>query len=324
MAIVDIPKPEKKIPIGISACLMGHKVRYNGGHKRSSLCMNTLADYFDLTPVCPEVGIGLGTPREPIRLVGSEHDYAVVGTDTKELDVTEQLRDYGINTAREMTSISGYILMQKSPSCGMARVKIYHPNGNPSGFSGSGLFAKGLMETNPLLPVEEEGRLHDPVLKENFFTRIYAFHRWQTTVQDAVSYEAIGAFHAAYKYTLMAHNPQNYTELGRLVAKGRKVALAELQDAYITIFMKTLARRATRKSHTNVMLHLLGYIKQTVASKDRQQILKLIEEYRQGIVPLVVPLTLLRHFLDIHGSDYVKNQAYLKPYPEQLGLRNLI
>ena len=324
MAIVDIAKPDKKIPIGISACLLGHKVRYNGEHKRSSFCMNTLTDYFDLIPVCPEVGIGMGTPREPVRLVGGEQGYSVIGTDTPGLDVTDKLHQYGVDKAEELGAISGYILMQKSPSCGMERVKIYHPNGNPSGFSGRGMYAKGLMETRTLLPVEEEGRLHDPVLKENFFTRVYAYYRWQAEVQADPSYKTVGLFHAAYKYILMAHNPQNYTELGRLVAKGSEISLDELTSTYIDTFMKTLSRRANRKSHTNVMLHLLGYIKQTADSKDRQKILQMIEEYRQGMVPLIVPLSLLRHFLETHGSEYVKTQAYLNPYPEQLGLRNTI
>ena len=206
MSIVNISKPEKKIAVGISACLLGHKVRYNGGHKRSSFCMNTLADYFNFVPVCPEVGIGMGTPREPIRLVGSGDSYQAVGVDTAERDVTDSLLQYGVDKASELKELSGYILMQKSPSCGMERVKIYHPNGHPSGFSGSGLYAKGLQSANPLLPVEEEGRLHDPVLKENFFMRVYAYHRWQTEVAADPSYKAIGLFHGAYKYVLMAHS----------------------------------------------------------------------------------------------------------------------
>ncbi len=324
MAIVDIPQPPKEISIGISACLMGHKVRYNGGHKRSSFCTNTLDSFFNLIPVCPEVGIGMGTPREPIRLVGDMADYAVIGTDNPELNVTDQLLQYGKEKASELSQISGYVLMQKSPSCGMERVKIYHPNGNPSGFSGSGLFAKALMESNPLLPVEEEGRLHDPVLRENFFTRVYAYHRWQRDVEVDPSYAAIGEFHAVYKYILMAHNPQNYTELGRLVAKGREVNINKLMEDYIGCFMKTLAKRANRKSHTNVLLHLLGYVKQSVSSEDRGKILESVEAYRQGMVPLVAPVTLLRHFIEAHGSDYVKKQAYLNPYPDHLGLRNLI
>ncbi len=324
MGIVNIPEPDKEISIGISACLMGHKVRYNGGHKRSSFCMNTLDTFFKLVPVCPEVGIGLGTPREPVRLVGEMGNYSVLGTDHPELDVTEKLFQYGLDKTKELDSICGYILMQKSPSCGMERVKIYHPNGNPSGFSGSGMFAKALMEANPLLPVEEEGRLHDPVLRENFFTRVYAYYRWQTEVKTAPSLATVGEFHAAYKYILMAHNPQDYAELGRVVAQGKELGVERLMESYFKGFMSTLARKANRKSHTNVMLHLLGYIKHSVDSEDRQKILRLVEEYRQGLVPLIAPVTMLRHFLESHGTDYVKKQAYLRPYPEHLGLRNQI
>lgn len=324
MAIVNIEKPDKKISLGISACLLGHKVRYNGGHKKSTFVMNTLASYFDLIPICPEVGIGLGTPREPVRLVGNEISYSVLGTDTSALDVTNSLRQYGIDKAKALDMLSGYILMQKSPSCGMERVKIYHPNGALSSFSGRGMYAKGLMETNQLLPVEEEGRLNDPILKENFFTRVYAYNRWQQEVKNQPSYKSIGLFHAAYKYVLMAHNPQNYAELGRLVAKGRDITIDELASRYINTFMKTLTQQATRKSHTNVMLHLLGYIKHTAHKQDRQKTLEMIEKYRQGIIPLIVPLSLLRHLLETKGSDYVKTQAYLNPYPEQLGLRNKI
>lgn len=324
MGIVDIPQPEKTIAIGISACLMGQAVRYNGGHKRSSFCVDTLAPLFHLISVCPEVAVGMGVPREPIRLVGDGQNYRVKGSVRPELDMTDALFDYGVAQARELTSISGYILMQKSPSCGMERVKVYRPDGRSLEAVGRGLYARALMETRPQLPVEEEGRLNDPVLRENFFARVYAYHRWHAEVIPASSLAAITAFHSAHKYMLMAHNPQDYAELGRLLANGKALAIDELMARYFSGFMATLSRLASRKSHTNVLLHLLGYIKQTVASQDRQKILRLVEEYRQGLVPLVAPVSLLRHFLDSHGSDYVRQQAYLRPYPEQLGLRNQI
>ena len=324
MAIVPLEKPQRHITLGISACLMGHKVRYNGQHKRSSFCMNTLADYFNFIPVCPEVGIGLGTPREPIRLVGTSEEYRVVGTDNPDRDVTDQLEAYGREKARELDGISGYILMQKSPSCGMERVKIYGENGIPSGDNGPGVFARALMAENPLLPVEEEGRLHDPILRENFFTRVFALHRWQTEVMPNPSHKAVADFYTVYKYQIMAHNPQNYAELGQLIAKGKTVPMDELMETFSHIFMTTLAKRATRKSHTNVMLHLMGYLKKTVAGTEREEILKLIEQYRQGVLPLVVPMTLLRNYLQRNGGDYIQQQVYLQPHPEVLGLRNTI
>ena len=324
MAIVPIPEPSKEITLGISACLMGEKVRYNGGHKRSSFCMNQLTDFFHFQPVCPEVAIGLGVPREPIRLVGEmgKDQVRVVGTDSPELDVTDQLETYGREKAMEMTDISGYILMQKSPSCGMERVKVYHENGSPLGASAPGAYARTFIESKPLLPVEEEGRLHDPVLRDNFFTRVYAYHRWQSDVVADPSYKAVVDFHSIQKYTIMAHNPQDYTALGRIVAEGGKKPLDELLAEYFTAFMESLKQRATRKSHTNTMMHILGYVKKTVDSAERNQFLKLVEEYRQGIVPLVAPITMLRHFIENHGSDYIKQQTYLEPHPSQMGLRN--
>ncbi len=324
MAIVSIPEPSKEITLGISACLMGEEVRYNGGHKRSSFCMNQLSDFFHFQSVCPEVAIGLGIPREPIRLVGEmgKEQVRVVGTDTPELDVTDQLERYGKEKAMELTDISGYILMQKSPSCGMERVKVYHENGSPLGAGAPGAYAKALMETRPLLPVEEEGRLHDPVLRENFFTRVCAYHRWHSEVMTNPSYKAVVDFHSVQKYTIMAHNPQDYASLGRIVAEGSKKPLNELVNEYFTALMETLKHRATRKSHTNTMMHILGYMKKTVDSAERNQFLKLVEEYRQEIVPLIVPITMLKHHVENHGNDYIKQQTYLEPHPSQLGLRN--
>lgn len=324
MAIVTISKPDKDITLGISSCLLGNKVRYNGGHKRSTFCVNTLDDYFYFEPVCPEVAIGLGIPREPIRLVGDMEQVRVVGTESPNIDVTEQLEDYGRLQGKTLSHISGYILMQKSPSCGMERVKVYHPNGHPLGMSAPGAYAKTFMETNPLLPVEEEGRLHDPVLCENFFTRVYAYHRWHNEVLPAKTYKAVVDFHAIYKYQIMAHNPQGYSELGRLVAKGSELTLEEMTEQYFAGFMDCLKKRATRKSHTNAMMHVLGYVKKSVDGKERNQLLKLIEEYRQGIIPLVAPMTMLRYFIENHGCEYVQNQVYLEPHPDQLGLRNRI
>ncbi|CAM3479983.1 YbgA family protein [Parendozoicomonas haliclonae] len=326
MAIVDRPEPEKEITLGISACLTGQKVRYNGEHKRSGFVVNNLNRFFHLKPVCPEVEIGLGIPREPIRLVGtSDEDYGVKGSDDQTKDVTEPLIEFGKQTAHALErDISGYILMQKSPSCGMERVKIYHENGNPLGASGAGMFAKTLMENCPLLPVEEEGRLHDPVLRDNFFVRVYAWSRWQNEMRDKPTYAGLVAYHSAYKYVLMAHSPQNYQKLGQIVSVGSKKPIEELADEYITLCMQTLKLKANRKSHTNVLLHLLGYMKKTLSDESKQTLLELIEEYRVGMIPLVVPVTMLRHFLSMHGSEYVKNQVYLQPHPEELGLRNTL
>ena len=323
MPIISLPEPEKLITLGISACLMGQKVRYNGEHKRSTYCMNQLSEHFNFITVCPEVGIGLGIPRKPIRLVGDLQQYRAVGTDDPDLDVTEQLYAYGADTARELTpEISGYILMQKSPSCGMERVKVYHENGSPLGRSEPGIFAKALMEHSPLLPVEEEGRLHDPVLRENFVNRVVAYHRWHSEILPTLSYKVIGDFHASYKYLLMAHDQQEYLVLGQLVAEGQSVPLDTMAKQYFAAFMTLLKKRTNRKSHTNVMLHIFGYLKNSISAEDKQKLLTQIESYRIGQVPLVAPLTVLKHFVDLYGSDYVRQQHYLHPHPEALGLRN--
>ncbi len=326
MAIIERPELTKEITLGISSCLTGQKVRYNGEHKRSSFVLNSLTHFFHFEPVCPEVAIGLGIPREPIRLVGkAADDYRVRGVDTPEKDVTDQLIAYAKQTATVLEpKISGYILMQKSPSCGMERVKIYHENGNPLGVSGPGAYAKALMDACPLLPVEEEGRLHDPILRDNFFVRVFALHRWQQDVRDNPTYANLLGFHSTYKYVLMAHCPQNYRVLGQMVSIGKRKPIEQLCDEYIALFMATLKNRASRKTHTNVLLHLLGYMKKTLEPESRKTMLELIEEYRIGIIPLIVPVTMLRYFLNKHGSDYVKNQVYLKPYPEELGLRNTL
>lgn len=324
MAIVERPEQTKEITLGISSCLMGQKVRYNGGHKRSSFVLNTLTRFFHLKPVCPEVEIGMGIPREPIRLIGTDADnYRLRGTDNPDKDFTDPMVAFAERKARALEpDISGYILMQKSPSCGMERVKIYHENGHPLGANGPGLFAKTLMATCPLLPVEEEGRLHDPVLRDNFFVRVFALYKWQQEMRDYPTYAGLVAFHAAYKYLIMSHCPQNYRKLGQIVAVGKQKPIEQLSSEYIALFMTTLKFRATRKTHTNVMLHLLGYLKKSLGIESRETMLKIIEEYRLGIVPLIVPITMLRYFVSMYGSDYVKNQLYLQPHPEELGLRN--
>lgn len=330
MPIVPLAHPEKQLTLGISACLLGEKVRYNGQHKRSTLCTNTLQELFHFQPICPEVAVGLGIPRPPIRLVANRIDkdeitrVKVVGVDDPTLDVTDKIHDYAQQKTQQFDKLSGYILMQKSPSCGMARVKIYHPNGAPLGASGPGEYARVLLENCPLLPIEEEGRLHDPVLADNFFSRVYAYGDWQHTVQLEPSYKGLVDFHSRYKYMLMAHHPKGYVHLGQLVSQGSRVAIQQLADSYFVGFMGALKQHANRKSHTNVIMHMLGYVKKVVSSEDRAQFLKVVEQYRQREVPLSVPMAMLRSFIAVHGSDYIKAQTYLQPYPDVLGMRNLI
>jgi len=329
MAIIPLKATAEKPSLGISACLMGEKVRFNGGHKRSTFCVNVLSDFFSFTSLCPEVAIGLGVPRKAIHLTGNADHYDATDTDDTSFIVTQPLVDYATTQAKALSSmqehpISGYILMQKSPSCGMERVKIYDHDGVPKGDVGLGIYAKTLMEALPLLPFEEEGRLHDAIIRENFFTRVYAYHRWQQLAKSTHSYKDIEAFYARYKYVLMAHSPNEYSQLGQYLANHANTPLHTLDHEFATRFMTLLKKQATKKTHTNVLLHLLGYLKKTTCHEARQNLLTEIESYRTGIHPLIVPIRLLRHHLLQEGNHYIKRQFYLSPYPDELGLRNAV
>ena len=315
------PKPLK---LGISACLLGEPVRFNGGHKESRLCSETLAEHFEFVPLCPEAAIGLGVPREPIRLVGDPAAPRAVGTVHPERDHTAALQAYGERVAGELQDICGYILMQKSPSCGMERVKVYRDNGYPEKAGGAGIFAATLARLRPDLPIEEDGRLNDAVLRENFLTRVFAYAEWQRLLEAGLTHKAIGDFHARYKYQLMASNPEQYKALGRLLADLGKYDPAEFGPRYFSQLMAALKRCATRGTHSNVLQHLSGYLKRSLSSDERQEMAQLIDQYRRGIVPLVVPLTLLKHHFRRYPDRYVARQAYMQPHPETLSLRNAL
>lgn len=313
--------PTTPIRIGISACLLGEAVRFDGNHKLDAYIVGTLGQYFQFVPICPEVGIGLGVPRPPIRLVGDPQRPRAVGVKDPTVDVTAALEAFGRAKAAELGAVSGYILKARSPSCGMERVKVYRADGGlPQ--SGAGLFARELMAELPLLPVEEEGRLGDPVLRENFIQRVFAYRRWQELAARGLTPAALVEFHTAHKLVVMAHGTEHYRRLGRLVAAAGTRASAELAGEYITGFMAALRHRATRKRHTNVLHHLMGYLKNTLERDDKAELLECIEHYRLGELPLVVPLTLLRHHFRRHPHPYVEKQVYLHPHPPELMLLN--
>jgi uncharacterized protein YbgA (DUF1722 family)/uncharacterized protein YbbK (DUF523 family) len=317
------PAPAAPIRLGVSACLLGQEVRYDAGHKRESFVADVLSRYFQLVPVCPEVAIGMGVPREPIRLEGSAEAPRAVGVKIKSLDVTDQLRDYGREMAGRLADISGYILKSKSPSCGMKRVKLYAANGQMSK-AGTGIYAAEIMRTKPLLPVEEEGRLDDPVLRENFIGRVYAYRRWQELHREGLTPERLVNFHVAHKLLLMAHSRQYLAKLGRLVADAGSRPTGELAQEYGALFMQALSQRATRRRHADVLYHLMGYLKRTLDSEDKQELADTVEAYRTGLVPLIVPITLLRHHFRRHPHPYVEQQLYLTWPPAGLSLWNQI
>lgn len=313
-----------KIPVGISACLTGQKVRYNGGHKQSRYCLDVLQDCFEFKTFCPEVAAGLGIPREPIRLVGLPDELPrALGTNDPSLDTTDDLLAVGTEFARQNRDLRGFILMKGSPSCGMERVKVYHPNGMPN-TADQGLFVRALRQTNPELPLEEEARMNDAVLRENFIARVFAYDDWKTSIEPDPSYHAIIQFHSRQKYLLMAHHYEGYRELGRYLADAHQQPLPEVMQHYISRFMHHMSHKATRKTHTNVLMHILGYLKKEIDSECKQELLDAIEQYRQEHVHLVVPLALLKHYVKRFGSDYIRSQTYLNPHPHELGLRNYI
>lgn len=309
------------IRVGVSSCLLGNTVRYNGGHKHSGYVTETLGRYFELVPFCPEVAIGLGVPRPPIRLVRSDGGVRARGVADPGLDVTDRLTGYGEEIAGRVAHFCGYILKKGSPSCGMERVKIYSEQGMPVG-KGAGIFAATLMERQPLMPIEEEGRLMDPVLRENFIERVFVYHRWQQLIDEGLTAAALVEFHTEHKLSIMAHDEVRYRALGRVVARAGTGSVEETAAEYVAELMAALRRPATRKRHANVLMHVLGYIKQHMDAEDKRELLELIDEYRLGRVPLIVPITLLKHHLRRYPEPYIDRQHYLNPHPRELMLRN--
>jgi uncharacterized protein YbgA (DUF1722 family)/uncharacterized protein YbbK (DUF523 family) len=310
--------------VGVSACLVGQNVRYDGGHKKDRYILETLGRYFALLPICPELAIGLGVPRPTIRLVGDPRSPRLLGVSDASLDVTRKMQHYGFEQARELTSISGYILKKDSPSCGMERVKVYADSGHHSVRKGTGVFARALMQHQPLLPVEEEGRLNDAVLRENFINRVYIHQRWHKLIAAGLTRGKLIAFHTDHKYLVMSHSQAAYQRLGRLLSNLSGQDLDQVADDYILELMSTLKRRVTRKRHVNVLQHIMGYLKKRIGSDDKSEISASIEAYRRGETPLIVPITLLRHYFRKHPDEYMSRQIYLQPHPDSLGLRNSI
>lgn len=317
------PFPEK-VPVGISQCLLGDSVRYDGSHKHSKICTELLAKRFEFTAVCPEMGIGMGAPREAIHLRGTLQDDAVrvVGNRTASLDVTDKIEHYAREKAEALQDLCGYIFMGRSPTCGLGSIKVYHENGNPLGRSTMGVYAREFTHRHPLLPVEEEGRLRDDKLCENFVARVYAFRRWRDLEASGLTQAKLQDFHGRHKYLLMSHRNESYRHLGRLVALAHQRPIETAAQEYIQEFMATLKIVSTTKTHANVLQHLLGYLKKDLDAASKQELLGLVDEYRCGRVPLIAPLTLLRHHLKKHPNNYIDRQVYLEPHPPELMLRN--
>jgi uncharacterized protein YbgA (DUF1722 family)/uncharacterized protein YbbK (DUF523 family) len=312
-----------KIRLGVSTCLLGERVRYDGGHKLDRYVRDTLGMYVEWVPVCPEVECGLPIPRESMRLVGDPAAPRLIATKSG-TDLTQQMLTWVEGKLDELAKagLNGYIFKKDSPSSGAFRVKVYDKNGVPKR-NGSGMFANAFMKRFPHLPVEEEGRLHDLPLRENFIERIFTHARWTRLVEENSTPGGLVKFHTAIKMTLLAHSPEHYTQLGRLVAQAGTLPWDELSAQYYTELMNGMTILATRGRHANTLQHLMGFLKNQLSAEDKAELLNLIEDYRNSMVPLIVPITLLKHHLARHPvPDWVQQQTYLHPYPKELMLRN--
>lgn len=307
------------IRIGISACVLGDQVRYDGGHKRLPFASDELSRHFDFVKICPEQAIGMGVPRPTIRLVGNPDNPRLIGSTDSSLDVTDKMTAFARDTAATLDYISGYILCAKSPSCGMERVPVYSDKGDGLGKIGVGLFAKQLMAAQPLLPVEENGRLNDVHLRENFVLRVVAYSRWQTMMSDGLTAKRLQDFHRRHKFLLLAHNQAIYRELGPIVAEAGDVN--DLADRYIHKFMQAIRHPASIKNHTNTLMHIQGFFKEHLDADDKAQLSAVIKDYAAGLLPLLVPVEMLGMFLKKYQIDYLLDQYYFTPYPRDLKLR---
>jgi len=318
MGILMVSKPR----IGISSCLLGNKVRHDGGHKHEPFITQTIGRHVEWVPVCPELEVGMGVPRETVRLVGSLSNPKMIAHKSGK-DWTRKMQSYAEKRVRrlEEMGLSGYILKKNSPSCGMERVQIFGPKGVPNK-KGRGLFAQTLMTKLPLLPVEEEGRLSNPGLRENFIERVFGYCRWQALVSDSRSTKRLLDFHSQEQLLLCAHSEAHMRRLGRIVARGKRMSIIAVMEEYGRLFMEALSHRATARKNTNVMQHMLAYFSKELSSDEWKELRGVIGDYRRGLVPLVIPLTLIRHYAEKYDVSSLQGQSYLQPHPNELMLRN--
>ncbi|MFO7765462.1 MAG: DUF523 and DUF1722 domain-containing protein [Pelovirga sp.] len=314
-----------KIRLGISSCLLGAQVRYDGGHQLDRYLRDVLGDYVEYVPVCPEVEVGLPIPRETLRLVENDQQQVRLVFSRSGEDITERMEAWARERVRQLEKeqLDGFVFKSKSPSSGMERVKLYDRKGIPKKV-GVGVFARHFKEHFPLLPVEEEGRLNDPRLRENFITAIFVLKRWRQMLDAGFSLGRLVEFHTCHKLLIMAHSPQHYRQMGKLVAAGRDYSPDDLLETYLTELLTALRLKTTTKKQVNVMQHILGYFKRQLEADEKQEMLELIENYRLGLVPLIVPLTMFNHYIRKYDQPYLRRQYYLNPHPKELKLLNQI
>jgi uncharacterized protein YbgA (DUF1722 family)/uncharacterized protein YbbK (DUF523 family) len=312
----------EKIKLGISTCLLGENVRYDGGHKLDRFLMDTLRQYVEYIPVCPEVECGLGVPRESMHLEGNPESPRLVTIRTKQ-DITDCMVQWAQKRVvqLEKKGLCGFIFKSDSPSSGMERIKVYNEKGIPVK-KGVGIFARIFMDHFPLLPVEDEGRLHDPGLRENFIERIFTLKRWREILTRKESRGNVVDFHTKHKLLILSHSPKHCQAMGKLVAKAKDLPLKELYHEYQTLLMESLGLKITPKKNANVLQHMMGYFKEQLSSDEKQELREVIDLYRKEIIPLIVPITLINHYVRKYDQPYLKEQIYLNPHPLELQLRN--
>ena len=314
---------DQTIRIGISACIVGQEVRFSGGHKLDRFIRDTLGSFVEFVPVCPEVDIGLGVPRESLRLRRRKDDKIALVAPKSDSDHTAAMKRYATRKVRELADLDlcGFIVQKGSPSCGMERVKVYPAKGNGApAKSGRGRFTEVLMDKMPLLPVEEDGRLNDPVLRENFIERVFAYRRLRHLFSGRWTIGQLVDFHSNEKLLLMAHS--SYRPLGQLVARAKELPRAEVKSEYQRLFLAAMSRKTTVNKHVNVLQHISGYFRRDLDESSRAEVHDLVEAYRKRLVPLVVPITLMKHHARKLGLDYLERQTYMSPHPRELMLRN--
>ncbi len=312
----------KPIKIGISSCLLGNPVRYDGSHQHDRYITKTLGNFFEFVPVCPEVECGLPIPRETMRLIGEPQNPRLVTSKTN-IDHTDKMLKWAAIRVKELENenLHGFIFKRKSPSSGMERVKVYGENKIPQN-TGVGMFARAFMEHFPLLPVEEDGRLHDIHLRENFIERIFIYKRWRDLVEHNKTRGGLVDFHTAHKLLIMAHSVEYYRALGRLVAHPKEIETESLYSEYLQILTEALRRKCTINKHVNVLQHMMGYFKKNISADEKQEMLEVFDQYKNEHIPLIVPVTLINHYVRKYNQEYLADQLYLHPHPIELKLRN--
>ncbi len=313
----------RRIPVGISACLLGEEVRHDGGHKHARYCTQVLSKYFEFQSLCPELEAGLGVPRPAIHIRRKDDELRLVNTDDS-ADHTEAMQDWNARTLPGLSELRGYILKAKSPSCGMERIRIHNSDGRVTSRDGRGVFADALMKTYPLLPVEEEGRLNDDHLRENFVERVFLYDDWMSNVKSNLTPGSLIEFHTRHKFQLLVHCQKTYRALGPMLSDLKAEPLQDIAQRYIDAFMLAMKKQISRGDHANALQHLMGFLRDSLGPADRQVLSEQIDAYVRGEVPLIVPMTLLRMAQRREPVAYLEKQQYLAPYPDDLGLRNRV